>query len=272
MGVTWRTVTITDYKSRGALKMTSASLPLTNMEGGLTIVTKVVPSLTVPAATEQNLSQTQSQLQNFLKGEPKALGVVQIMIGVLTILFGIVLAILAGNPSVYSGVVFWSSLFHIIAGSLAVSASNKLHVCVVKAALGLNIFSTIAAGIAIIMLSLDFVFGSYPYSCSYHNYNYGCSYYYSSMSKGISGVLIVFSVLQFAISIAVSAFTCKAFCPNQPTLNTITVIPNSASGVLMVSSIPTYQAQPVTTINNVSMSSPPVVNLPAYHEKGEVHN
>lgn len=55
--------------------MTSTSLPLTNMEGGLTIVTKVVPSLTVPAATEQNLSQTQSQLQNFLKGEPKALGV-----------------------------------------------------------------------------------------------------------------------------------------------------------------------------------------------------
>ncbi|KAF5896760.1 membrane-spanning 4-domains subfamily A member 4A-like, partial [Clarias magur] len=213
--------------------MTRASLPLTNVGSGYTIVTKVVPSLTVPAAAEQNSPQTQSQLQNFLKGEPKALGVVQIMIGVLTILFGIVLIGSTLIFSVLSGIVFWGSLVHIIAGSLAVSASNKLHACVVKAALGMNIFSTIAAGTAIAFFSLDFAMGPLDY--------YG---YHLSRSEGITGVLIVFSLLQFAVSIAVLVFTFKAFCPNQPTLNTITVVPNSASGVLVVSSIPAYQAQP----------------------------
>ncbi|KAF5896762.1 membrane-spanning 4-domains subfamily A member 4A-like, partial [Clarias magur] len=196
--------------------MASASVPLTNVRSGYTIVTQVVPSSTVPAAAEQNSSQTHSPLQKFLKGEPKALGVVQIMIGLLTILFGIVMAVPYWSISVRSGVVFWGSLFHISAGSLAVSASNKLNKCVVKAALVLNIFSTIASGIAIIMLSLDLVI---HHGC----YSYGCGYNYASESfmNGISGVLLVFSLLQFAISIVVSAFTCKATCSNQPIVNII---------------------------------------------------
>ncbi|KAM9482560.1 membrane-spanning 4-domains subfamily A member 12-like [Clarias gariepinus] len=251
--------------------MANVHIPLTNARSGYSIVTQVVPSSTVSVATEQNSSQTQSQLQEFLKGEPKALGVVQIMIGFMTILFGIVMGVLSQTFSVFSGVLFWGSLFHIIAGSLAVSASNKLHVCVVKAAMVLNIFSTLAAGTAIIMLSLDLVT---PHACYYIGYIYGCIYNSAeSRTKGISGVLLVFSRLQFAVSIAVSAFTCKATCTNQSTLNIINVVQNPDSGVSAISSIPAYQAQPgVSTMGAGGMSAPPMKNPPAYYQKGEAYN
>ncbi|KAF5896763.1 membrane-spanning 4-domains subfamily A member 4A-like, partial [Clarias magur] len=214
-------------------KMASTSIPLTNVGSGYTIVTQVVPTSTATATAEQNLAQTQSPLQNFLKGEPKALGTVQIMIGVITILFGIVISVNPISISVSTGVVFWSSLFHISAGSLAVSASNKLNACVVKAALGVNIFSTVAAGIAIIIFSLDLVF--MPLFSSHFG---------ETCTRGITGVLLVFSLLQFAISIAISAFTCKATWTDETTLNIINVVQNPESAVPVVGSFPAYQAQP----------------------------
>ncbi|XP_053354573.1 membrane-spanning 4-domains subfamily A member 8-like [Clarias gariepinus] len=251
--------------------MASAPIPLNNVGSGYRIVTQVVPSSTVPVAAEQNSSQTQSPLQKFLKGEPKVLGAVQIMIGLLTILFGIVMAVPGWTISVFSGVVFWGSLIHISAGSLAVSASNKLNACVVRATMVLNIFTAIAAGIAIIILSIDLVI---PHGCYYYGYSYSCADYIArSRTNGISGVLLVFSLLQLAISIAVSAFTCKATCTDQPTLNIINVVQNPDSGVSAVSSIPAYQAQPgVSTVGAGAMSSPPMENPPAYCEKGEAYN
>ncbi|KAM9482558.1 membrane-spanning 4-domains subfamily A member 4A-like isoform 3-T3 [Clarias gariepinus] len=227
--------------------MASPQIPLNDLGHGCTIVTQVVPSTTVSVVAEQNLSQIQSPLKKFLKGEPKALGVVQIMIALLTILFGIVMMFPAQTASVFSGVVFWGSLIHISAGSLAVSASNKLNVCKVKAALVLNIFSTIAAGITSIMLSMDLLRGPVYNDC-YYNYNYygyGCRYYY---------------IAAFAVSITVSAFTCKATCTDQPTLNIINVVQNPASGVPVVISNPAYRAQPgVHTINDMPRSSSPPV-------------
>ncbi|XP_053354840.1 membrane-spanning 4-domains subfamily A member 4A-like [Clarias gariepinus] len=194
--------------------MTSASIPFTDVGRGYTIVT---PLTTNSAAAEQN------PLQKFLKGEPKAMGVVQIMIALLTILLGIVMTFPPQAISVFSGVVFWGSL-------------------IISAALVLNILGTIAAGIAIIMLSLDFVFGPMTPGCYYYRDKNECILALSR-TKGISGVLLVFSLLQYVVSIVVSAFTCKATCSNQPTLNVINVVPNSASGGKMVPSNSAYQAQ-----------------------------
>ncbi|KAF5896761.1 membrane-spanning 4-domains subfamily A member 4A-like, partial [Clarias magur] len=110
--------------------MASAHLPLTNVRSGYTVLTEVVPSPTVPAAAEQNSSQTHSPLQKFLKVQPKALGTVQIMIGLLTLSFGMVLAVAGQAITLFAKVFFWGSLLHITAGSLAVSGSNKLNKCV----------------------------------------------------------------------------------------------------------------------------------------------
>ncbi|XP_051964970.1 membrane-spanning 4-domains subfamily A member 15-like isoform X2 [Xyrauchen texanus] len=81
----------------------------------------------------ERVSHCNTVLKGFLKVQPKALGTVQIMTGMLGILFGIV-----GNINnyyflgitIYSGIFYWGSIIYISAGSLSVAAANKLNPCV----------------------------------------------------------------------------------------------------------------------------------------------
>ncbi|XP_047669224.1 membrane-spanning 4-domains subfamily A member 4A-like isoform X2 [Tachysurus fulvidraco] len=157
----------------------------------------------------------------FLKGEPKALGTVQIIIGSLTFLFGIVLTSLIVTPMVVSGITLWGSLVFVSCGGLSVATAKKHNPCMVKASLGMNVFSAVVAGVLIILLSVDMLFWrfridwceyDYDYS-SYPYYSlYRCQWHVQSMWYGLYGVLLVFAVLELIISICTSAFACKATC------------------------------------------------------------
>uniref|UniRef100_A0A8C1N1R0 Uncharacterized protein n=1 Tax=Cyprinus carpio TaxID=7962 RepID=A0A8C1N1R0_CYPCA len=108
-------------------------------------------------------------LKGFFKAQPKALGTVQIMTGVVIFLFGIVnTAISTFQPSIliFSGITYWGSLIYIIAGSLSVAAQNKLHLCVVKASLGMNVISAMTAATAITVMGIEIHLFSMPYQNS----------------------------------------------------------------------------------------------------------
>ncbi|XP_066520179.1 membrane-spanning 4-domains subfamily A member 4A-like [Hoplias malabaricus] len=166
--------------------MASSFIPVSNTKNGFTIVTQVVSG--PPGKTGSNIS-TPGPVQRLLKGEPKVLGTVQIMIGITTLLFGIVSTVTMFTVSVVSGVTLWGPLFYITSGALSVAAGNKENPCLVKASLTLNVISSVVAGIAIIVMSVSI-----------------------SLASGVSGVLLVFSLLEFIISICSSAFACKASC------------------------------------------------------------
>ncbi|XP_016371092.1 membrane-spanning 4-domains subfamily A member 12-like isoform X2 [Sinocyclocheilus rhinocerous] len=148
-------------------------------------------------------------LKGFFKAQPKAPGAVQIMIGVMVFLLGIVLTAnfrIFSTFSVVSGITFWGSFIYISAGSLSVEAQNKLHPCVLKASLGMNVISAITAGISIILMGADIGIASwFRQNC----YGYDCINP-QGFGSGILGILLVFSILQLIISIFISAFACKA--------------------------------------------------------------
>ncbi|XP_051520006.1 membrane-spanning 4-domains subfamily A member 4A-like isoform X4 [Myxocyprinus asiaticus] len=111
------------------------------------------------------------------------------------------------------------SLGYISAGSLSVAAAKKLNPCLVKASLGMNVFSTITAGVTIILTSIGIEIMTNRY-CFYGNRGSEqtlCSNTTIHVS-GINGILLVFSILQFIISICISAFACKVTCNRDSTV------------------------------------------------------
>ncbi|XP_062853214.1 membrane-spanning 4-domains subfamily A member 4A-like [Trichomycterus rosablanca] len=198
-----------------------------NTNSGFVVVTYVNSPPVAPAGSSNVGNKHVSPILKFLKGQPKALGVVQIMIGIVTFLFGIVMAV--GNKyvsvPVISGIVYWASLIYIIAGSLSVAAESKLHSCVVKGSLGMNVVSAIVATPTIIILSTDCLVQLLNECCSSEDvvsYNFFLSFFfycytiYQMVLVGTDGVLAVLSFVQFIISICISAFACKATCCIEP--------------------------------------------------------
>ncbi|KAL7890892.1 hypothetical protein AOLI_G00003680 [Acnodon oligacanthus] len=250
------------YRIQLALKMSATAVPLTNMRNGYTIVTQVIspPMSTGP----EQIIYTAGPLQKFLKGHPKALGSVQIMIGLFKLLLGIVITLYIPAFTVLSGIVFWGALVYISTGSLAVSASNQLHSCVVRGALWMNVISTIIAGINILLLCLDLTI--WP-AFRYCNYNSGYGYNPKGLTTGIFVVLLIFSIIQFIISFCLSGFACKATCSAEPSVN-ITVAPNQVR-------CPDYPSEqyPLNSINSATIYSPPMESPPPYSEiKGQEDN
>ncbi|XP_065149515.2 membrane-spanning 4-domains subfamily A member 15-like [Paramisgurnus dabryanus] len=98
---------------------------------------KIVIQINPQVAEGQDKSKTydNTPLKRFLKVQPKSLGIVQIMIGVVTFLVGIVLTteFRYSIIPVSGGITYWGSLIYIIAGSLSVAAENKPNPCLVLA-------------------------------------------------------------------------------------------------------------------------------------------
>ncbi|XP_035252174.1 membrane-spanning 4-domains subfamily A member 4A-like isoform X2 [Anguilla anguilla] len=176
-------------------------------QSGSVVVTPMYPQQSGPTAPAFGTTpHVSSALGKFLKGDPKARGIVQIMIGVMHVLFGIAIARYAESIAVFTGIVFWGGVIYISSGALCVAANNKLNKSLVRGALVMNIISTITAGISIICFSLDIGHNYCPYS----DYDGRCAL--QARSQGMIVLLLVFSIPEFIISICVSAFACRAVC------------------------------------------------------------
>ncbi|XP_069483831.1 membrane-spanning 4-domains subfamily A member 5-like [Ambystoma mexicanum] len=197
-----------------------ATMPAGN---GVFVVTQYIPAAnTNTIQQEMSTRQTSSSVQNFIKGEPKALGVVQIMIGVISVFLGGILcsSSLFGIVS-FSGVPFWGAFFFFISGGLSVSAEKKGTRCFVNGSVVMNIFSAIVAVIGSSICAIDLASGDfYFYSDDDYYYSNGCRKHdencrrYSeallSYQVGILVVLLLLWLLEMFICMTVSCYGCKS--------------------------------------------------------------
>ncbi|XP_058013785.1 membrane-spanning 4-domains subfamily A member 15-like [Ahaetulla prasina] len=159
-----------------------------------------------------------SPLQDFLNAETKVLGAVQIMIGLLHIGFGtVVISLPSSNAGVttIAGYPFWGGVFFISSGSLCITAVNNRNRALVKSSVGMNITSAIMALIGILICIADLAVtssGDQSLSQTYKIKN--------AIDSGLSGMLLLFSLLEFCITVSFAHFGCQTNCctDNQPTL------------------------------------------------------
>ncbi|MBN3315473.1 M4A4A protein, partial [Atractosteus spatula] len=208
--------------------------------------------------------QGREDLKTFLTGEPKALGVVQIMIAVALVLLGgvqiVALEVTVGIP----GIPFWGAAFYIISGSLSVAASDHPRSALINGALAMNIFSSVLAVIGAVLSGINIAIqNSSPYAYDY-TYRYDSMLKWStvSMARGLSAAMLILSMLEFAVAVAIAVFCCKATCCSSSPPHTILlqqVTSQPAQGPVQNVTYPPLAQSPCPSaplINNVQDAPP----------------
>ncbi|XP_078506725.1 membrane-spanning 4-domains subfamily A member 4A-like isoform X3 [Lissotriton helveticus] len=152
----------------------------TEKEDGCVVITGVDPQGEPSKMGAGAIRSPMRSLQRFYEGEPVALGC-------------------------------------IISGSLSVAAANKPRIGLVRGSLATNIISAVTSMASMLiyiayMLARS-IFSIWRSSCDY-NYPEMCDKVNQTqmVSTGIMFILLTFSVLQFCVSVSVSAFGCKTIC------------------------------------------------------------
>ncbi|XP_035486083.2 membrane-spanning 4-domains subfamily A member 4A-like isoform X2 [Scophthalmus maximus] len=171
---------------------------------GVVVVTHVHPA---PQGAGPRHGAT---LQRFSRSWPLVLGTVQIMIGLIILLFGIAMTVYADSLGVFSGIFVWGAALYIIAGSLTVAAGKYLTRCLVNAALALCVIAAVVSATGTILYSLDAA--GLMFYCYYHGSGQYDCYTYMTRTQGVSGVLAVFNLLELTVSITIAGYACRAAC------------------------------------------------------------
>ncbi|XP_059190689.1 transmembrane protein 176 isoform X1 [Centropristis striata] len=137
------------------------------------------------------------------KGEPKCLGVSQVMLGLLVMSYSIPLHFYEATEVVRLGVPWWSGLTFITAGTVAIILDKHSTIKILQVCLIASIVSAVLSVVALIIYSIDIdKHPGVPCSKTVHG-NCFHKYYATHLSRGLKSSLLVFTLAQAVISAVV---------------------------------------------------------------------
>ncbi|XP_069088988.1 membrane-spanning 4-domains subfamily A member 4A-like isoform X1 [Pleurodeles waltl] len=189
---------------------------------GVFVMTQYIPPTNSTTNQQMATVRQPAHLQKVSKGETKSMGVVQIMIGLISVFLGSIISFTnLHGIAVYTGVSFWTAIFFFISGGLSVSAEKKGTRCLVNCGLVMNILSAIVAAIGIIVYACDLAtYKNYSdfddKDCVIRGKKYKeCLKFRETLISYRDGILVVLMLLlllEFCISITASSYGCKTAC------------------------------------------------------------
>ncbi|XP_033013995.1 membrane-spanning 4-domains subfamily A member 4A-like [Lacerta agilis] len=191
----------------------------------------------------------QGPLKKFYAGEPLALGITQILIGITGMAFGLVMNVASNDFLLYVNIMtpYWTGVPYLISGSLSVAAASNPKKPLVKSMLGLNVVSAIASGLGIIILSSSLAISGLGFNARYWCRNldtklarrcYETKVIPENILSGMMAVHLAFTILEFCISISTAAFGCKTVCLKTHTETVVVVYQNTILGSANAANLP----------------------------------
>ncbi|XP_065260164.1 membrane-spanning 4-domains subfamily A member 4D-like [Emys orbicularis] len=161
------------------------------------------------------MSEAGPLMQRFLQGQPRVLGALLLLVGLLQVAFGVLLAI---SPCVYRDelhVHFYSAVLLLLAGIITLAADTTHSLALVKACLVIYIICTVVVGVINLFYLVDLVYdprNRYIRCPSSNRLHCRRLYQISHYCTGMRAIILILTSLGFFVSIALAAFGCKAVC------------------------------------------------------------
>ncbi|XP_041840198.1 transmembrane protein 176 isoform X2 [Melanotaenia boesemani] len=164
----------------------------------------VCRDLTVQVMEDVNtvkLTDRQQEMRAAIqRGEPKCLGVSQVMLGVMVISYSIPLHLVEFTDVVALGVPWWSGLMFITAGVVAIILDKHCTMKFLQVCLMVSAGSLVLSMVAVIIYSVDMDKNpEVPCQKMFHG-NCDDKHFATKLSRGLKSSLLVFTLTQTAIS------------------------------------------------------------------------
>ncbi|XP_023153024.1 uncharacterized protein LOC129348797 [Amphiprion ocellaris] len=138
------------------------------------------------------------------RGEPKCLGVSQVMLGLMVMSYSIPLHFTEFTEVVTLGVPWWSGLMFVTAGVVAIVLDKNCTMKFLQLCLMVTVVSVVLSVVAVIIYSVDM--DKHPEVPCVKTIHDGCNdeHYATRLSRGLKSSLLLFTLAQTAISAILS--------------------------------------------------------------------
>lgn len=189
------------------------------MQGLAQTTMAVVPGGVPPSENSVIKSQMWNKnKEKFLKGEPKVLGAIQVMIAFINFSLGIIIILNRVSERFMSVLLlapFWGSIMFIFSGSLSIAAGVKPTKAMIISSLSVNTISSVLAVAASIIGVISVISGVFRQFRS------------QPAIASLDVLMTILNMLEFCIAVSVSAFGCKASCCNSSEV--LVVLPSNSA-------------------------------------------